>query len=136
MCSALGSAAVVSMLVLCAAGLGPRSELVIDGAKNLVDDQAGKGWGKRISLREAILLYEEVKGTIGSVEKALVWVLVHKVEIVNEGMEARVGFEDVQGFFTGHLIPAVDEINKNAGAVRGLVGSQRLGDEDIQLGVC
>jgi hypothetical protein len=89
---ALGSAAVVSMLVLRAAGLGSGSELVINGAKYLVDDQAGKGWGKRISLREAILLYEMVEGTIRPVEKALIWVLIHKVEIVDEGMEARVGF--------------------------------------------
>jgi hypothetical protein len=51
-------------------------------------------------------------------------------------MKANVRFKDVKGFLTGHLVPAVDKVDKDASAMWGLVSSKRLGDENIELAVC
>jgi hypothetical protein len=50
--------------------------LVIDRAKNAVDNQASKGWGEGVALRKAILLDEEIKRAIRAVKKTAIWVFV------------------------------------------------------------
>jgi hypothetical protein len=81
------------------AGLGLSPEFFVNGAEDTVDDKACEGGGERVSLGEAVFLNEEVKGTVGPVEKTAVRVLVHQIEIVDERMEAWVGLKDVKGFF-------------------------------------
>ena len=110
--------------------------MFIDGAQDAVDYKAGEGWREGISLREAVFLDKKIKGTIGSVEKTFVGALVHEIKVVHESVETRVGFEDIKGFLPRHLIPAVDQVNKNACSVWGEVGGQGLGDKGIQLAVC
>jgi hypothetical protein len=117
--SALGSTTIVAMLMLCMAGLSPGAELFIDRAKDVVNYKAGKGWREGISLGETILLDEKIEGTIGLVEKTFVWALIHEIKVVHESMEMRVGFKDIEGFLLRHLIPTIDQVNKNACSVWG-----------------
>jgi hypothetical protein len=134
-CGAFRSATVVAVLVLCAAGLGSGTELVIDRAEDAVNDKAGKGRRKGISLGKAIFLDEEIEGAIRTVEEAFVGFCVHEIEVVYEGMEARVRFKDIAGFLSGHLVPAANQVNKDSSSVGREIGGQRLGDESVQLTV-
>jgi hypothetical protein len=68
-------------------------------------------------------------------KKTKVGVGIHEVKIVDQGVEARVRFQDVEGFFAGHLVPAVDKVNKDTGAVRGEAFIEGFGDGRIKLAV-
>jgi hypothetical protein len=74
----------------------------------LVNDQASKGWGEGVTMWKAVLLGKGIKGAVRSMNETKIAVFVHKVKIVDQSVEAGVGFNNIQSFFSSHLIPTVD----------------------------
>jgi hypothetical protein len=50
-------------------------------------------------------------------------------------VEAWFRFEDIQGFFAGHLVPAVDQVDKDASSLWREVGGEGLCDESVVLAI-
>jgi hypothetical protein len=72
-----GAATIIAGLAVRATCFGPVLEGPVDRLKDLVDDKAGQGWRKGVTLGESILLDEEVEGSVRSVEKTVVWIFIH-----------------------------------------------------------
>jgi hypothetical protein len=43
-------------------------------------------------------------------EAAAVWVGVHEIKVLEQGMEAGFSLKDIFAFVAGHLVPAIDEV--------------------------
>jgi ribosome-associated protein YbcJ (S4-like RNA binding protein) len=104
---AFGAAAIITKVVVGAASMGPGAKHFVDRAKYLVNDKAGEGRGERVSLGETILLDEMVKGAIRAVEEAVIWLLVHEIEIVDKGLETWFRLQGGEGSFARHLVPTI-----------------------------
>jgi hypothetical protein len=82
-----------------------------------VYDQASKGWQKRVTLWEAILLSKMVQGAVRLVEDALIWLFEHEIKIMNEGVKRWLRFKGLKGGLAGHLVPTVNEVHKSTSSV-------------------
>jgi hypothetical protein len=102
-------------------GLGANADCFVEGYDNAaVDNETGQGWREWwITLWKAIFLSEGIKSDIKAMEETEVRVGLHEVKVMDQGMETRFGFKNVESFFLGHLVPAVDEVNKDACSGRG-----------------
>jgi hypothetical protein len=55
------------------------------------------------------------------VKKTVVKAFVHEIKVVNEGVEMWVRCEDIEGFVMGHLMSAVDQVDKDSSSMCGEV---------------
>jgi hypothetical protein len=88
----LGAAAVVAGGALMFALGGGSTKESVGLGKDLVNDKAGEGGRKGVTLREAVILREVVERSVGAVEVAKVGGIVHKMKVREEGAEAEVIF--------------------------------------------
>jgi hypothetical protein len=112
--STLGAAAIIAKVVIGTSSMSPGPKHFVDRAKYLVNDEAGKGQGERVTLGEAILLNEMVEGAVGSVKETVIGLFVPEVKIVYESMETWFGFKVGKGGFTRHLIPTICQVHEDA----------------------
>jgi hypothetical protein len=80
----LGATAVVAGGALTFALGGRSTKERVGFGKDLVNDKAGEGGRKGVTLREAVILREVVERSVGAVEVAKVGGIVHKMKVREE----------------------------------------------------